>query len=573
MRSILHRLYGPSKGATATARIMTVLESFMQENSPGRAVAFSEKDAVLITYGDTLWREGERSLHTLYRFMEEYVRGMFSGVHILPFFPYSSDDGFSVTDFYAVRPELGTWADVRKFGESYRLMVDLVVNHVSAQSVWFKNYLAGQEGFASLAIAVDPLADTSSVVRPRSHPLLTCFEKHSGEAVHLWTTFSADQIDLNYQSLDVLENMVRVLLFYVSQGASMIRLDAIAYLWKEIGTPSIHLPQTHQMVRLFRWILDRVAPHVALITETNVPHDENIRYFGNGQDEAQLVYNFTLGPLLLFALASGNARTLSEWVQNLSTPTAEAMFFNFTASHDGIGVRPLEGILASAEIERLSDRLRRNGAYVSKRRQMDGTDAAYEFNITYFDALREPDDPEDPLHIARFLASQALTLTLPGIPAVYIHSLFGSRNWSAGVELTERARSINREKISADIMAMALKDPRSERSRIFRSYRDLLRIRAQQPAFHPSADARVLFLDDRVLALQRESRDQTLFALTNLSANRLTIALPIKRAGSRLYDCLGGGRFSAAAVTMPPYGVRWLVSRPMPGSKAPSSDP
>jgi len=564
MRSILQNIYGTIKGEAAFSRITTLLEEFSKKSNIPKVAAFSGSDTILITYGDTLQKEGEPPLQTLHRFLNEHAKGMFSGLHLLPPFPYSSDDGFSVTDFFAIRPDLGSWADIRSIGGRFRLMLDLVVNHVSAESSWFRNYLAGQKGFEELAIEVDPSTDLSIVTRPRLLPLLTEFKKHSGRRVHLWTTFSEDQIDLNYKSLDVLENMVQAMLFYVSQGAKMIRLDAIAYLWKEIGTPCIHLRQTHDMVRLFRSILDSVAPDVDLITETNVPHGENIQYFGNGCDEARMVYNFTLPPLLLYALSTGNARVLAEWIQSLSTPSADTMFLNFTASHDGIGARPLESILPATEIDRLTDLVHRNGGYVSTRRQPDGTESPYEFNITYFDAFKNPGIVNDPFHIARFLASQAVAVALPGIPALYIHSLLGSRNWTAGVELTGRARSINREKLFAEKVAAELADPRSIRARVFQPYRNMIRVRIRQPAFHPLSGAQVHHLDDRVLTIQRTCQNQTLFALTNLSADRLNIRLPDTKTDATLTDLLSGRRFCAGSVTMSPYDVLWLDNRVEP---------
>ncbi len=558
MQSILENIYGKPKGVVAFSRIKTILDEFALKNKAGKAVSFSEADVILITYGDTLLREGELPLQTLHRFLGEHVKGVFSGLHLLPFFPYSSDDGFSVTDFFTVRPDLGSWEDIRSIGGRFRLMVDLVANHVSAESRWFRNYLAGENGFEDLAIEVDPSADLSSVTRPRSLPLLTEFKKHSGYRVNLWTTFSADQVDLNYRSLDVLENMLQAMLFYVSQGAKIIRLDAIAYLWKEIGTPCIHLPQTHHMVRLFRRILDMVAPQTALVTETNVPHEENVRYFGDGSDESQMVYNFTLPPLLLHALTVGSARVLAEWIQTLSTPSPETTFFNFTASHDGIGVRPLEGILPPSEIDRLADRVHRNGGHVSMRRGADGTESPYEFNITYFDALKDPGVADDPFHIARFLASQAVALVLPGVPAVYIHSLLGSRNWAAGVDETGQARTINREKLSADSVAAELANSRSIRARVFQSYQAMIRVRSRQPAFHPGADTLVHPIDKRVLTVQRVCPEQTLYALTNLSADNLAMSLPNVEHGLVLTDLLGGRRVSAEDIHMAPYEVLWL---------------
>jgi len=340
VKHILERIYGSKKGIEAFNKILPLIKSLPVIKREEQAY-FSQEDVVLITYGDSLNQSGEAPLCTLHKFANSFFKDVFSTIHILPFFPFSSDDGFSVMDFLSVKPQLGTWRDINKLGGDFRLMFDHVLNHVSAKSRWFEKYLEGEEGFKDLAIEVDPSVDLSKVTRPRSLPLLTEFKKSAGKIVHLWTTFSADQIDLNYKSIDVLEKIVKALLFYVRQGATIIRFDAIAYLWKEIGTNCIHLSQTHDMVKLFRRILDLVAPNVIIITETNVPHSENVSYFGDGQDEAQMVYNFTLPPLLFYSFAKEDSMVLSEWAKGLDIESPSNTFFNFTASHDGIGVRPL----------------------------------------------------------------------------------------------------------------------------------------------------------------------------------------------------------------------------------------
>lgn len=564
MRTILNRIYGRKTGAAAFDRLSTVLDAAGPMPPPIESGGFTAADIILITYGDTLLRAGERPLRSLHRFCTDHFKGLFTGLHILPFFPYSSDDGFSVTDFFAVRSDLGDWADIRKIGADYKLMVDLVVNHTSAKSDWFRSYLAGEKGFRRLAIEVDPSVDLSAVVRPRALPLLTAFEKRSGRRVHVWTTFSADQIDLNYRSLDVLAQMVRALLFYVSQGARVIRLDAIAYLWKEIGTSCIHLPQTHDMVRLLRRILDRMTPHVTLITETNVPHAENISYFGDGFDEAQMIYNFTLPPLLLYSLSIGSARLFSNWARCLVPPSQQTAFFNFTASHDGIGVRPLEGIVSPAQISWLAKRIGQNGGYLSTKTNPDGSTSPYELNITYLDALKDPAHPHDPNHIARFLASQAVALTLPGIPAVYIHSILGSGNWTEGVRRTGRVRSINRATLSVDALQMQLAQERHPRTRVFAPYRHMLRLRSRQPAFDPGAGMQVFSLrDDRVFALQRRSPQQRLVAVTNFSPDCLTVNLPAAAAAPTQWDVLSGRRFDGAEIPLAGYQSVWLTASPV----------
>ena len=386
IQNLLIDIYGENKGAMAFNKIFPLIENFVVIKQKGKGY-FSEQDVVLITYGDSLRKAEEAPLDTLHKFANSYFKGVFSTIHILPFFPFFSDDGFSVMDFFSINPELGTWEDINKLGSDFQLMFDHVLNHISAKSKWFEKYLEQEEGFEDLAIEVAPSVDLAMVTRPRSLPLLTEFKKSSGKTVHVWTTFSADQIDLNYKSINVLEKMVAALLFYVKQGATIIRFDAIAYLWKEIGTDCIHLSQTHKMVKLFRKILDMVAPNVMIVTEINVPHEENISYFGDGRDEAQMVYNFSLPPLLFYSFAKEDSTALSKWAKGLQLTSESNTFFNFTASHDGIGVRPLEGILSNEELNHLIGIVKDNGGGVSYKKNSDGSESPYELNITYIDAL------------------------------------------------------------------------------------------------------------------------------------------------------------------------------------------
>ncbi len=557
MKALLERIYGKEKGDRAFVRLSRLLDAF-EPRPRKRRDAFSARDAVLITYGDALRREGEPPLQTLCGFAQKWFRDAFSTIHILPFFPFSSDDGFSVMDFKAADPALGDWQDVKALGRDFDLMFDFVLNHVSARSPWFEKCLRGENGFADLAVEVDPAADLSGVTRPRALPLLTPFEKASGETVHVWTTFSADQIDLNYRSLDVLEKMVAVMLFYVGKGATVLRLDAVAYLWKEIGTSCIHLPQTHDMVRLFRKILDRVAPDVKIITETNAPHAENISYFGDGADEAQMVYNFTLPPLLLHAFIAGDAAVLSAWADGLRPPSDRTAFLNFTASHDGIGVRPLEGVLPAAEIDRVVERAVQNGGRVSSKSNPDGSQSPYELNVTYVDALRDGRAEHDLWHVQRFLASQAVQYALPGVPATYIHSILGSRNWEAGVRRTGRARTINREKLDADSVERELRDPERFRSRIFFPYLRMIKTRIRQPAFHPHADCRILDVGPRVFGVRRRAADQTIWALTNVSDREVAVSLHGPGGASGFTDLLTG-RACGADIRLAPYAYVWLT--------------
>lgn len=555
LTSLLRRIYREQAGQ-ALEKIRPLLEEFGREQHGGSGY-YSERDVVLITYADSLLRSGEKPLETLKAFAEQNFKGVFSAIHFLPFFPYSSDDGFSVLDYFSIAPHLGSWDDVSAFGDHFRLMFDHVVNHFSARSEWFRAYLDGRPGYEDFAIEVDPAVDLSLVTRPRSLPLLSEFKKTSGQSVHLWTTFSADQVDFNYKSLNVLQKMVEVLLFYVRHGAGILRLDAIAYLWKEIGTPCIHLPQTHDMVKLFRLILDLVAPDVSLITETNVPHAENISYFGNGRDEAQMVYNFTLAPLLLYTFAKEDATILSEWARSLQIDSRFTTFLNFTASHDGIGVRPLEGILPQKEVEWLMGLTKAAGGRVAYKRNADGSGSPYELNITYIDAILGNGSSG---RTDKFLASQAVQYALPGVPATYIHSLLGSRNWTDGVELTGRPRTINREKLQAETVSAQLRDPASFRAKVYNPYRHLIQTRRRQKAFHPNADFDILNIDPRLFAIKRSIDGQILYALTNISSQPVRLKLTDTELADMMTDVLTGDCFDIHSLHLEPYRYLWLTA-------------
>ncbi|HLA06853.1 MAG TPA: alpha-amylase family glycosyl hydrolase, partial [Anaerolineales bacterium] len=306
-------LYGEDRSPQLLARVESLLSQYRTRVAEHKC-NLSERDSILITYGDQVQSSNERPLQTLGALCKQYLTGVVSGIHILPFYPWTSDDGFSVVDYRQVDPALGDWDDVSSMQSHFRLMFDGVINHISSQSGWFKGFLRDDPRYRDYFITIEDEPDLSQVVRPRALPLLTAFDTSSGEK-RVWTTFSADQIDLNFKNPEVLFEILDILLLYAERGATFIRLDAIAYLWKEIGTTCIHLPQTHRVIQFLRAALNEAAPHVHLITETNVPHVDNISYFGDGTNEARLVYNFALPPLTLHAFHTGDASVLSNWAK------------------------------------------------------------------------------------------------------------------------------------------------------------------------------------------------------------------------------------------------------------------
>ena len=495
-------------------------------------------------------------LQTLVAFCETHLKGVVGGVHILPFFPWSSDDGFSVKDYRAVDSKLGEWKHVERLSESFRLMFDGVINHMSAQGKWFQKFLQNEEPYNDYFITVEGNPDLSDVVRPRALPLLTEFETAVGKR-KVWTTFSADQVDLNFANPDVLLEIFDILLMYAQRGAQFIRLDAIAYLWKEIGTTCIHLPQTHAVIQLLRAVLDEVAPHVRLITETNVPHQDNISYFGNGTNEAQLVYNFALPPLVLHTFHTGDASVLSGWASSLTLPSDRTTFFNFLASHDGVGLNPARSILSSADIDALIEQTLAHGGLISYKQNADGTTSPYEMNINYFDALSNPSSDESlDLQVDRFMAAQAIMLTIIGMPGIYFHSLFGSRNWKEGVQVTKHNRTINRQKSERDELEKQLADTNSLRSKVFTRYRELLLARSSTSAFDPHGEQRVLDVGKDMFAVLRTSPDESkqVLCLQNVTSQELEVENPIKKTVRDLLT----NRSVDSKIKLKPYKSVWL---------------
>lgn len=550
------RLYGPERAASCVDRLRMMIGRYGVGPSSDAERPWQTEDAVLIAYPDAIRTEGEAPLATLRRFLDERTPGLFNTVHLLPFFPYSSDDGFSVIHYRHVRSDLGTWSDLEDIAAGgRRLMVDLVINHTSRESNWFRDYVLGIAPGRDYFIEITPDMDLSRVVRPRTSDLATPVHTRLGDR-KIWTTFSADQIDLNFSNPDVLFEFLDLLFLYYSHGARLFRLDAIAYLWKKSGTGCIHLPQTHEIVALIRDVLSLAMPDAALVTETNVPHEENISYFGHGQ-EARMVYQFTLPPLLLHTLLAGDARPLADWVSHLKDPPPGCTFMNFTASHDGIGVRPLEGILPDHAVEALADHVRACGGDVSMRRAARGQDRPYELNTTYTDALGKPGEPGE-LHLARFLCAQTISCALQGVPAIYFNSLVAAPNDHALARHTGRARSLNRTLWTEADLAARLNDPASRAAATLQGFRRRLRARTTCEAFHPHGRQEVLATGPSVFGLDRSSPDGTVRvrALHNISAE--PVRVPGGAAPGAHEDLISGAQYKGGDIRLAPYQSVWL---------------
>ena len=581
----LTRIYGESFGQAAYAEVERLMKVYYAHKRPELIAAeknyqpekrFSEQDVILITYGDMIQGTDNAPLMELFRFAETFLTETFNTLHILPFFPYSSDRGFAIKDFKQVEPRLGDWSHITRIKSRFNLMGDLVLNHVSSEHHWFLEFLNAHPDFMDFFItfpdedAITP-DQLKKIVRPRTSKLLSAFAALDGKKA-VWTTFSRDQIDLNYKHWPVLCRMIDILLFYVRHGADIVRLDAVTYLWKELGTSCVHLDENHLVVKLFRDILDAVAPHVAIITETNVPHSENISYFGDGRDEAQMVYNFALPPLLLYTFLAGSAEKLTGWARQIEKISDTATFFNFMDSHDGLGLRGAREILNDDDIAMMCRTVTDRGGLISYKDNGDGTTSPYELNITCYSALNDNarNEPEW-LKIKRYLATRAIPLILAGVPGIYLHGLLGSQNAIEAVESDGIARSINRQTLDATRLYETLQDQGSLTAKIFQAFSDLIIKRRQHPAFHPNSGQQVLNLSHRLFAVVRSTGEKTGTLICLINVTETDFEFDLDLSAGNLPDCGRADRFTdllsnagypvrsdILRLSFAPYAVLWL---------------
>lgn len=529
IKSRFEILYDKYKAPQLVNRLQDLLFSygFSLDESKADREGWDESDTILITYGDVIQpgdgEEDKPRLQLLHNFLDQYLRELISTVHILPFFPSSSDAGFSVMDYKEVRDDLGSWDDIKTLTDQYKIMADIVINHASRFSEWFENYEVGADPGKDYFIEVEPDTDLSDVMRPRDTSLVTSVQTENGLR-HVWTTFSDDQIDLNFSNPDVLFEFLDIFLFYYTQGIRVMRLDAIAYLWKEVGTASIHLQETHQIVKLFRDLVECIDPEITLITETNVPFEENISYFGD-QDEAHMIYQFSLPPLLLHAIITENAQYLTRWASSLPELSEGCTYFNFTASHDGIGVRPLEGLVPDEEINYLVQCTKERGGFVSYKANSDGGQSPYELNITYFDIFEDPGNPRTDLQKKKFLCSQAIALSMKGVPGIYFHNFMATKNYLEGVLESGTKRDINRRQWKRDELIELIEDPDRINHEIFEIYKSILKKRISHPAFHPSAGQQILDLSNKLFVFLRTSQngEERVLVVCNVSNDEVNL--------------------------------------------------
>lgn len=576
LEQYLTQLYGAERArqlATQWVRWALECRDRVKPMGEGRR-KFTSKDALLIAYGDHIFdQSGETPpLRHLLNFYNENLRDIFSGVHLLPFFPSTSDAGFAVKDFMSVCQSFGGWSDIESF--SCDLMFDGVFNHTSSEHPWFQQFVLEKEPYKNYYIGFQQheiknekfIQNVEKVVRPRPTPLFSRFRTAQGDTF-VWTTFSKDQVDVNFSCPEAFEEIVKVLLFYVLKGASYLRVDAVPFFWKELGTDCAHRPETHIIVKVMRTLLDIAAPWVTIITESNVPHLENISYFGNGDDEAQVVYNFSLAPLIAHAVLFNTSEPLVRWASELKMNFSKNHFLNFTSSHDGLGVRPLEGLVSEEDVDKMCEITMRRGGKVSYRSTPQG-EVPYELNITWASLICDGSQANNQLDYKKYMLSHGVCMAFPGIPAIYFHNMFGAKNYKAGYNLTKHRRDLNRRKYNiSDLATLVYKKP--FHSDVYVEMQKMLKVRRNLSCLTPSASMVVLAeMPPGVFGFRRDCKLTGESGLFIFNFNDRAIELDVNanelrrfKISSNEVDLLNGCRIKLGVdsiLRLDAYGQLWL---------------
>ncbi len=564
VKSYLHSIYAKNLKEIKIDKISKKICSLFKNRKLSKKKLWSQEDFFLITYADSIKKKKVKNLISLGDFLNKYCEE-FSFVHILPFFPYSSDDGFAVKDFKAVNSNHGDWDDFKKISFSFKTMIDLVINHCSSENQLFKDFLNGSSSVSDFFIvSKQKFKESEKIVRPRSSDISKEI-KLKGKTKYVWCTFSHDQVDFNFKNPDVLIYFIEIMKFYLDKNVKALRLDAVAFIWKQLGSSCINLPQTHDIIRLLRLIIDNFYSDALIITETNIPSHENLSYFGNN-NEAHCIYNFSLAPLLIHAIISGNGKYLKRWSRSMPPAQENNSYLNFLSSHDGIGLRPLEGILPEKELKKYINFFKKQGALFGLRKNKK-KESIYEVNITLLDSFKETYLGSDSFGIKRFILAHTILFSMEGIPAVYIQNLVGSKNDYAKVKITGSNRSINRRNWEFDILEKKLKNKTSTSHKVFNLLKEIILVRKKQPAFHPNATQFTLQLDDDFFGIWRQSidRSQSIFCVSNLTNSQKKISLLNINliSTNEWFDIISKKKIKnmKGNIILKPYQTYWLTNK------------
>jgi len=547
-------------------QLLQILDDFSEKSAYeeiSNKERWNESHSVLITYADSVYKNGEATLITLRDLLSNYFGSLSKVVHILPFLKSTSDGGFAVSSYETLEEKFGSWDDLKSISKNHYLMADLVLNHVSSSHPWVQQFIKSQEPGISNVFSPDQNLDWSNVVRPRSSSLFSQINTEDGPK-QVWTTFGPDQIDLNWHNPKMTLEFLNLIITYLSNGIKWLRLDAVGFIWKESGTTCLHLPKAHSIVKLLRFLLNNLLEDGVLITETNVPQKENLSYL-IPDDEAHMAYNFPLPPLLLEAIITSRADILNSWIFDWPILPEDTTLFNFTASHDGVGLRALEGLMNEQRIKDLLINCEKRGGLVSHRRLSNGDDKPYELNISWWSAMEDSSRDGKRFQHERFILSQLLVMALKGVPAFYLPALLASENDIKSFSMTGQRRDLNREKFKSDNLLSVLNNPESNANKNLKYLRNAMDVRSELKQFHPCSEMKCLSKGrSDIVVIKRSKGPESVFAIHNMTENKINYQLndndlpKIIDNDFNTHDFLTSTKYNCKNISLDPFQVIWL---------------
>jgi len=536
---------------------------FKDKKYTNKGTSWDQSHSVLITYADSIHKKGEPTLRTLHDLSIKYFSNLSSVLHILPFLKSTSDGGFAVSSYTHLDERFGNWNDLKNLSDNHILMADLVLNHVSSSHPWVQQFIKNQEPGLSNIYAPSKDLNWDNVVRPRNSSLFSQMKTIDGPKL-VWTTFGPDQIDLNWENPNIIIEFLSLVISYVECGIKWLRLDAVGFIWKESGTTCLHLPKAHSIVKVLRILLTKLSFNSVLITETNVPQDENISYL-TSNDEAHMAYNFPLPPLILEAVITSKADILNNWINDWPDLPESTTFFNFTASHDGVGLRALEGLMGEERIKQLLINCEKRGGLVSHRRLSNGEDKPYELNISWWSAMEDSSRETSRFQYERFILSQLIVIALKGVPAFYLPAILASANDIKSFSKTGQRRDLNREKFEFEKLLLNLENEDSSAFKNIKFLSNAMKIRSNLKAFHPASTMLSVSKNrSDVVAIKRGNGKDSIVAIHNLTDNKLNFSInesnfPVLfKKNSFLKDYLTGKKYNDLSFVLKPFQVIWL---------------
>ncbi len=549
-------------------QLLQILDNFSEKSAYeeiSNKKIWDESHSVLITYADSIYKNGEATLITLRNLLSNYFGSLSKVVHILPFLKSTSDGGFAVSSYDSLEEKFGSWDDLKSISKNHDLMADLVLNHISSSHPWVQQFIKSQEPGISNVFSPQANLDWSNVVRPRSSSLFSQINTEDGPK-KVWTTFGPDQIDLNWHNPKMTLEFLNLIINYLSNGIKWFRLDAVGFIWKESGTTCLHLPKAHSIVKILRVLLNNLYENGVLITETNVPQKENLSYL-IPEDEAHMAYNFPLPPLLLEAIITSRADILNSWIFNWPELPDNTTLFNFTASHDGVGLRALEGLMNEKRIKDLLINCEKRGGLVSHRRLSNGDDKPYELNISWWSAMEDSSRDSNRYQFERFILTQLLVMALKGVPAFYLPALLASENDIKNFSMTGQRRDLNREKFKSDNLLSVLNNPESNANKNLKYLRNAMDVRSELKQFNPCSEMKCLSKDrSDIVVIKRGKGPNSIFAIHNMTENKINYQLndndlpQILDNVSNMQDYLASTKYNWKNISLEPFQVIWLGS-------------